>query len=96
MYDDMDEVRPWRVELELKYDLLPIGKGRDADLLSGNWWTWSGSNRRPLPCHGSALPTAPQAHWNRNTPQSEFRVGEETISIFAHLPPIVKFTYDVF
>jgi hypothetical protein len=17
-----------------------------------NWWTWSGSNRRPLPCHG--------------------------------------------
>src|SRR5579871_784963 len=24
------------------------------------WWTWSGSNRRPLPCHGSALPTAPQ------------------------------------
>src|SRR5690348_1841417 len=27
-----------------------------------NWWTWSGSNRRPLPCHGSALPTAPQAH----------------------------------
>src|SRR5579863_7007800 len=27
------------------------------------WWTWSGSNRRPLPCHGSALPTAPQAHW---------------------------------
>ena len=63
MYDDMDEVRPWRVELELKYDLLPIGKGRDADLLSGNWWTWSGSNRRPLPCHGSALPTAPQAHF---------------------------------
>jgi hypothetical protein len=27
-----------------------------------SWWTWSGSNRRPLPCHGSALPTAPQAH----------------------------------
>ena len=27
-----------------------------------DWWTWSGSNRRPLPCHGSALPTAPQAH----------------------------------
>src|SRR5208282_289207 len=26
------------------------------------WWTWSGSNRRPLPCHGSALPAAPQAH----------------------------------
>jgi hypothetical protein len=27
------------------------------------WWTWTGSNRRPLPCHGSALPTAPQAHY---------------------------------
>src|SRR5436305_6443992 len=26
-----------------------------------DWWTWSGSNRRPLPCHGSALPAAPQA-----------------------------------
>jgi hypothetical protein len=28
------------------------------------WWTWSGSNRRPLPCHGSALPncaTGPRA-----------------------------------
>ena len=31
-------------------------------LLGLVWWTWSGSNRRPLPCHGSALPTAPQAH----------------------------------
>src|SRR5262249_45296676 len=30
-----------------------------------NWWTWSGSNRRPLPCHGSALPAAPQAHIQR-------------------------------
>ena len=29
------------------------------------WWTWPGSNRRPLPCHGSALPAAPQAHFNR-------------------------------
>ncbi len=32
------------------------------------WWTWSGSNRRPLPCHGSALPAAPQAHdWRDNS-----------------------------
>ena len=30
--------------------------------LPEDWWTWSGSNRRPLPCHGSALPAAPQAH----------------------------------
>src|ERR1700756_3645273 len=20
-----------------------------------DWWTWSGSNRRPLPCHGSKV-----------------------------------------
>src|SRR5262249_46228402 len=32
-----------------------------------DWWTWSGSNRRPLPCHGSALPAAPQAHsWTQS------------------------------
>ena len=33
------------------------------------WWTWSGSNRRPLPCHGSALPAAPQAHLFTEEPQ---------------------------
>src|SRR4051812_38708228 len=33
-----------------------------TQLGASNWWTWSGSNRRPLPCHGSALPAAPQAH----------------------------------
>src|SRR5437879_13564925 len=26
-----------------------------------NWWTWPGSNRRPLPRHGSSLPVVPQA-----------------------------------
>ena len=30
-----------------------------------DWWTWRDSNSRPLPCHGSALPTAPQAHSER-------------------------------
>src|SRR5947209_5423494 len=47
-----------------------IGKDRRDEVLSErarsaserDWWTWSGSNRRPLPCHGSALPAAPQAH----------------------------------
>src|ERR1700735_2832676 len=34
--------------------------------LGRRWWTWSGSNRRPLPCHGSALPAAPQAHIIQN------------------------------
>ena len=40
------------------------------------WWTWSGSNRRPLPCHGSALPAAPQAH--RQTPSSLHERGRMT------------------
>jgi CheY-like chemotaxis protein len=41
--------------------ILKSVRGGSAKLLK-NWWTWSGSNRRPLPCHGSALPAAPQAH----------------------------------
>src|SRR6267142_3877832 len=42
--------------------LAPAGVLAPAEILSegslfkGSWWTWSGSNRRPLPCHGSALP----------------------------------------
>src|SRR6185312_1879261 len=43
---------------------------------SGDWWTWSGSNRRPLPCHGSALPAAPQAHFSqRDSSYSRLRMG---------------------
>lgn len=42
--------------------LVALCPGRFVRLI---WWTWSGSNRRPLPCHGSALPTAPQAHVRR-------------------------------
>src|ERR1035438_413426 len=39
-------------------------KTRWTALANGDiWWTWPGSNRRPLPCHGSALPSAPQAHF---------------------------------
>ena len=26
------------------------------------WWSWGGSNPRPLECHSSALPAAPQPH----------------------------------
>src|ERR1700690_654625 len=37
----------------------------DACKLLILWWTWPGSNRRPLPCHGSALPAAPQAHFKK-------------------------------
>ena len=40
----------------------PRQKGELLSVVKGFWWTWSGSNRRPLPCHGSALPAAPQAH----------------------------------
>src|SRR6185437_12069550 len=46
---------------------------------SGDWWTWSGSNRRPLPCHGSALPAAPQAH-----------IWKECNSILTHAFALVK------
>ncbi len=43
------------------------GRGASQPFKSINsWWTWSGSNRRPLPCHGSALPAAPQAHVRRD------------------------------
>ena len=47
------------------------------------WWTWSGSNRRPLPCHGSALPAAPQAHCCE-------KQRNRTSSILAHLSRRVK------
>ena len=40
----------------------PVRRHLDDRNQEGFWWTWSGSNRRPLPCHGSALPAAPQAH----------------------------------
>ena len=54
----------WRSSLTLSLFCEISGqalRGGSAKLLK-NWWTWSGSNRRPLPCHGSALPAAPQAH----------------------------------
>ena len=47
-------------ELQRGYTLGNQANCRQGGELS--WWTWSGSNRRPLPCHGSALPAAPQAH----------------------------------
>ncbi len=28
--------------------------GKQAISPVSYWWTWTGSNRRPLPCHGSA------------------------------------------
>ena len=31
-------------------------------LLKGFWWTWSGSNRRPLPCHGIAQTASYRRH----------------------------------
>src|SRR6266446_4981875 len=50
---------------------------------AGFWWTWSGSNRRPLPCHGSALAAAPHAHcWEKQR--------NRTSSIIAHLSRRVK------
>src|SRR5258708_22112741 len=40
------------------------GDEKEGEVFENFWWTWTGSNRRPLPCHGSALRTAPQAHAN--------------------------------
>ncbi len=51
--------RPELEAVEISFKAL---QGLKELKLKKNWWTWSGSNRRPLPCHGSALPTAPQAH----------------------------------
>ena len=55
------------------------GASRGAAKLLKDWWTWSGSNRRPLPCHGSALPAAPQAH-----------IWKECNSILTHAFALVK------
>src|ERR1700704_3240651 len=63
------------------------------ELIGRIWWTWSGSNRRPLPCHGSALPAAPQAHLReRNSPEPELRLGmrKGTPFIFAYRNAIVN------
>ena len=57
------------------------------------WWTWSGSNRRPLPCHGSALPAAPQAHSRKKFPRvrnSGSECGKEPLFIFAYCGAIVN------
>lgn len=32
-----------------------------AEMARLGWWTWRDSNPRPSPCHGDALPAAPQA-----------------------------------
>ena len=54
----------------------------------GIWWTWSGSNRRPLPCHGSALPAAPQAHCAEELPFAANATKAKTI--FAYRIRLVK------
>ena len=61
---------PWRPNLDSKWTPRDLFRDVEAREHFRNsmfcwalfWWTWTGSNRRPLPCHGSALPTAPQAH----------------------------------
>src|SRR2546425_6723290 len=57
------------------------------------WWTWSGSNRRPLPCHGSALPAAPQAHLveRRNFPQLIFTHWKAIVKPNSRRPPSIPF-----
>jgi hypothetical protein len=36
-----------------KFEDLPIYDA-DSQRTMTHWWTWSGSNRRPLPCHGKS------------------------------------------
>src|SRR5271169_4044661 len=50
------------------------------------WWTWPGSNRRPLPCHGSALPAAPQAHFKKTTRTDDLPGKAGTRSQLRHRP----------
>ena len=71
-------VSPWVEALRLK----GVQRMQVLDLI---WWTWSGSNRRPLPCHGSALPAAPQAHF-----QGHYSLLELTSIIFADIRKIVN------
>ena len=55
---------------EINTTVVPVALGARSQITPSKailWWTWSGSNRRPLPCHGSALPAAPQAHKERTT-----------------------------
>jgi len=36
--------------------------GRQSCKWLKRWWTWSGSNRRPLPCHGKELYVCVRCH----------------------------------
>src|SRR5581483_4686979 len=56
------------------------------------WWTWSGSNRRPLPCHGSALPAAPQAHFGGRCNSPIFSAGEGFVNL-PRLSPAETFPF---
>src|ERR1039458_9537068 len=66
------------------------GRGGACKLLK-IWWTWPGSNRRPLPCHGSALPAAPQAH---SCGKADARKAG-TSSIFSYPLGLVKLAHCV-
>ena len=61
--------------------------GREVRKLLKRWWTWPGSNRRPLPCHGSALPAAPQARFLEALRTVRFA---DDLSILADLAQIVN------
>lgn len=67
------------------------------------WWTWSGSNRRPLPCHGSALPAAPQAHFGNTKlqrqsysrlPYPDSQTASESLGFLLAMPSIPKLGRD--
>ena len=55
---------------------------RRAVLLRQNWWSWSGSNRRPLECKSSALP----AELQPQTPTHEEKVLSRPIGRWRTAP----------
>src|SRR5579863_7714356 len=65
------------------YDCGNLSDGKVIKL--EHWWTWPGSNRRPLPCHGSALPAAPQSHFVERR-----RRTDGAFSILSHAERFVK------
>ena len=68
----LQNVDAWHVRelvdlLEIEPATFPAGRDARASICSMQWWwTWSGSNRRPLPCHGSALPNCATGPQGRN------------------------------
>src|SRR6187401_1471409 len=70
----------------------PLDDGDAAE----NWWSQTGSNRRPLACHASALPAELWPLQRRGKLRSGLRYVKQTKAIASHrrrLAAPVQFTY---